>query len=212
MNKNIVLVLLLFLLAVIFFSGKIYKNQNNMKVENDKKMVENVEWKKAYFSGGCFWCIEAPLQEKRGIKEVISGYIGGDASTANYEDVSTGRTKHRESVEVIYNPQVVDYRMLVKTFLYQIDPTDEGGQFADRGYQYTTAIHYQNEEEKKIALEEIEKIKEAKKFQKEIALKVIPFKEFFRAEEYHQDFYKKSSEHYERYKKASGRKDFIEEN
>ena len=166
----------------------------------------------AYFAGGCFWCIEAPFQETNGVNEVFSGYIGGTAQNANYQAVVTGNTKHREAVKVFYNSKVISYKDLLKIFFTQIDPIDDGGQFADRGFQYTTAVYYQNEDEKKIIEEFILDLENSQKFDKKIAVDILPFENFFRAEEYHQDFYKKSSQYYQRYKKGSGRAEFIEEN
>jgi methionine-S-sulfoxide reductase len=198
----------------IFISQKddkkiILENKNEGII---KREISLKDYNKAYFAGGCFWCIEAPFQETKGVIEAISGYIGGSSENANYKSVITGKTKHRESVEVIYDKNKISYEELLKIFFAQINPTDEGGQFADRGFQYTSGIYFQNEDEKKMGEKIISDLEKSKKFDKEITVNILPFKEFFRAEEYHQDFYKKSSEYYKRYKKGSGRTGFIEEN
>ena len=99
----------------------------------------------AIFGGGCFWCMEPPFEELEGVFEVTAGYVGGSKETADYEQVSSGRTDHYEAVRVVYDPAKVSYAQLLEVFWHQIDPTDSGGQFADRGAQYKTAIFYQNE-------------------------------------------------------------------
>lgn len=209
------LIIALIVFFVLFFISKkggedmVAKKSNETKVE---KSISLANLDKAYFAGGCFWCIEAPFQETEGVLESISGYIGGVKENASYNEVSTGETKHRESVEVIYNKDEISYEELLEIFFAQIDPTDTGGQFADRGFQYTTGIYFQNKEEKKLANKFISDLEKKEKFDKKIVVDVLPFKSFFKAEEYHQDFYKKSSAYYKRYKKGSGRTGFIEEN
>lgn len=166
----------------------------------------------ATFAGGCFWCMEPPFENLEGTKNVVADYAGGKLANANYKAVGTGKTKHREAVQVNYDSNAVSYAELVDVFLQQIDPTDDGGQFADRGFQYTTAIYYHNNDQKKTAEEKLKELELSKKFDQNIAVKIEPYTTFFLAEDYHQDFYKKSAAHYERYKKGSGRADFIEEN
>ena len=166
----------------------------------------------ATFAGGCFWCMEPAYQDHVGVIDAVVGYAGGSAADATYKKVTSKSTDHREAVQVTYDPTKVTYGELVDIFWRQIDPTDEGGQFADRGNQYTTAIFYHNESQKKIAERSIEELEKREKFEDPIATKIIPFTTFFPAEEYHQDFYKKSSDYYKKYKKGSGRKDFIDEN
>ncbi len=166
----------------------------------------------ATFAGGCFWCMEPAFEGMEGILDVVVGYAGGDEASANYKDVSGGQTVHREVVQIEYNPEAVDYSSLLNTFFQQIDPTDDGGQFADRGFQYTTAIYFHDDEQKAAAEKAIRELNEREKFENPVATVIEPYSTFFLAEEYHQDFYIKSSAHYERYAKGSGRKDFIEEN
>lgn len=163
-------------------------------------------------AGGCFWCIEAFLQETPGVVDAVSGYAGGSADTATYKEVSGGSTSHREAVKVTYDPARINLEAVLDVYWSHIDPTDTGGQFADRGFQYTTAILYQSEEQKKIAEDTKNALERSGLFTDPIATKIVPYSSFYPAEEYHQDYYKKSSSHYERYKKASGRSGFIEEN
>ena len=163
-------------------------------------------------AGGCFWCTEAFFQEAPGVIDAVSGYAGGDASTANYKEVSKGTTKHREAVQVTYDPVQISTKEVLDIYWGHIDPTDTEGQFADRGFQYTTAIYYHNEDQRAVAETSKKTLGESSLFTEPIASLVLPYTTFFPAEEYHQDYYKKSSDHYERYKKASGRSGFIEEN
>jgi len=166
----------------------------------------------AYFAGWCFWCMEGIFEAQDGISQAIAWYIWGSKETAVYSQVGTWDTQHREGVHVIYDPNIIDYAKLVELFWTQIDPTDAWGQFADRGFQYTTAIFYSNEEEKKIAENSKKSLEDSWKFDSKIATLILPTTEFYRAEEYHQDYYKKSSLRYKLYKKWSGREGFIEEN
>lgn len=165
--------------------------------------------KTALFAGGCFWCVQPVFDTTKGVSKAVVGYTGGMKETATYEKVSTGKTGHIEAIQVTYDPAVVKYETLVQSFLHDIDPTDAGGQFADRGSQYHTAIFYADEEQKKAAEKELAAI--APKFApKPIAVQVKPATEFYAAEDYHQQYYIKNSQHYNAYKKGSGRADYIE--
>ena len=180
--------------------------------EDDTASTEAPNLAQATFAGGCFWCMEPAFEELEGTTEVVVGYAGDTEENATYRKVGSGQTKHREAVQITYDPSQVSYETLLDTFWRQIDPTDDGGQFADRGFQYTTAIYYRTEEQKEAALKSVADLAASGKFEEPIATQVVPYTTFFLAEEYHQDFYKKSSDHYERYKKGSGRADFISEN
>ncbi len=164
----------------------------------------------ATFAGGCFWCMEGPFEKLDGVTEVVSGYSGGDVENPSYEEVSSGETEHLESVQVHYDPSKVTYAELLNVYWKQIDPTDAGGQFADRGEQYTTAIFYHDEEQRELA--ERSKNEVAEKFDESIATEIRPFESFYEAEDYHQDFYKKNSVRYKTYKRLSGRQSFITAN
>ncbi len=146
---------------------------------------------------------------------VRAGYIGDTEDVAQYALVATGRTKHREAVEVRYDPAVTSYALLVRTFLYHIDPTDGGGQFADRGHQYSPAIYYQSDEERRIIEREMADYRERKGIVGALAVDIVPFASvpgFFPAESYHQAYYKKNPAHYQAYKEASGRAALVREN
>jgi len=164
----------------------------------------------AIFGGGCFWCMEPPFTELEGVIEVTAGYAGGTKESANYQQVSSGRTDHYEAVRVIYDPAKIAYSRLLEVFWQQIDPTDGGGQFADRGTQYKTAIFYQHERQR----EEAEKSKSALAgsglFTRPIVTVIVPAAPFYEAEEEHQDYYRKNYGHYMAYKEGSGRKAFQE--
>lgn len=165
---------------------------------------------KAVFGGGCFWCMEPPFERLDGVLEVRAGYSGGSAEEATYEQVSTGRTAHYEVVEVRYDPERIGYGELVEVFWQQIDPTDSGGQFADRGTQYKTAIFYQNETEKAEALASKERLTHSGLFEHPIMTSVLVIQAFYPAEEAHQDYFRKNYSRYSSYKKGSGREHFVE--
>ena len=168
--------------------------------------------KKAIFAGGCFWCMVKPFDSYDGVKRVVVGYTGGNIVNPTYEQVCSTETGHYEAVEITYDEEVVKYVELVEAFFMSIDPTDEGGQFNDRGRSYETAVFYVDEEQKKIAEDYKLKLNESGIFNKPIAVKILKSKEFYPAEEYHQDYYKKNPEHYNRYYKGSGRFDFVKRN
>lgn len=171
--------------------------------------AEEGTMKKATFAGGCFWCMEPPFEMLDGVKEVVAGYTGGTKRNPSYEDVSSGRTKHLEAVQVTYNPSVISYDKLLEVFWRNIDPTDAGGQFADRGSQYETAIFYHDEEQKAAALASKERLEASGKFGQTVATKIIKAGSFYKAEGYHQDYYRKNKDHYDRYAEGSGRKPFL---
>lgn len=165
----------------------------------------------ACFAGGCFWCVESDYEKLPEVKEVISGYMGGKVKNPSYEQVSSGETGHREAAKIVYDPNKTTYRDLVLHLLRHIDPTDSGGSFSDRGQQYTSAIYYKNDEEKKIAEEVIKELEEKKVFKSPIVTSVEPAGEFWLAEEDHQDYYKKNPLKYKHYRRGSGRDTFIED-
>lgn len=157
----------------------------------------------ATLAGGCFWCTEAPYDELGGVEAAVSGYTNGDVVNPTYEQVNTKTTGHYEAVQVEFDPGVNTYDMILDVFWKHIDPFDAGGQFYDRGPQYQTAIFYHNEEQRLAA--EVSKAKIQQEHGKEVATEILPFKNFYVAEDYHQNYYKTNPEHYERYKKGSGR-------
>lgn len=165
---------------------------------------------KATFAGGCFWCMVEPFDERPGIIEVISGYTGGTVENPTYEQVCSNTTGHVEAVQITYNPKIVTYKELVELFWQQIDPTDPGGQFHDRGSSYETAIFYHTEEQRKIAEQSKIQLEKSGRFSKPIVTPILEAKPFYKAEEYHQHYYKKNPAHYNAYKRGSGRQSFIE--
>lgn len=144
--------------------------------------------RKAYFAAGCFWVEEAMFEDLKGVSKVYSGYSGGSAPSPSYEQVCTGRTGHAETVEVIYDPEVISYATLLKVFFGSQDPTQVNGQGPDEGTQYRSAIFYQNEEEKAQAEKTIAELNAAHTFTRPIATEVVPFTKFWRAEDYHQGY------------------------
>ncbi|MFC1666392.1 peptide-methionine (R)-S-oxide reductase MsrB [Candidatus Omnitrophota bacterium] len=168
-------------------------------------------FEKATFAGGCFWCMEAPFEELEGVRDVVSGYTGGGRKNPTYKEVSSGTTGHLETVEVTYDSSKITYKELLEVFWRQIDPTDEGGQFADRGTQYKTAIFYHTREQKLEAEESKVKLEKSGKFIKPIVTEIIQASTFYKAEDYHQDYYKTCPLKYNRYKSGSGRDLYIKE-
>ncbi|MCF7916596.1 MAG: peptide-methionine (R)-S-oxide reductase MsrB [Candidatus Omnitrophica bacterium] len=173
-------------------------------------MANADSYQKATFAGGCFWCMEAPFEKIEGVIEVVSGYTGGDKDNPTYQEVSSGKTGYKEAVEVTYNPDKISYKQLLQIYWRQIDPTDSGGQFADRGNQYTTAIYYHNQQQKEAALESKQNLENSKKFEKPIVTEIKTAKKFYKAEEYHQDYYQKHPFKYKSYKFFSGRQPFLQ--
>jgi peptide methionine sulfoxide reductase msrA/msrB len=165
---------------------------------------------KATFAGGCFWCMTPPFEKLDGVKEVISGYTGGHTVNPTYNEVTSETTGHLESVEVIYDPSKISYQKLLDVFWHQINPTDAGGQFVDRGESYTTAIFYHNEEQKRLAEESKRKLEESGRFDRHIVTAIRPAGPFYPAEEYHQDYWKKNPIRYEFYRYNSGRDQYLD--
>jgi len=143
---------------------------------------------KAYFASGCFWCVEYIYESLEGVKEAFSGYAGGITKNPNYYQITTGRTGHAETVEIIYDPNIISFKTLLKVFFDSHDPTMLNQQGPDRGTQYRSVAFYKNEEEKKIIVDYISKLKSERVFAKKIVTEVKPLKKFYYAEEYHQDY------------------------
>lgn len=165
----------------------------------------------AYLAGGCFWCVEADMDELPGIVGTVSGYTGGRKTRPTYEEVSGGSTGHRETVEVTYDANVVSYRELVDYFISRIDPTDGGGQFVDRGKQYSPAIFAQTAEEDMLAREALDALSASGAFGVPLAVEMLPFERFWPAEEYHQDYYTENPVRYKFYRSQSGRDSRVKE-
>ena len=158
---------------------------------------------KAYFAGGCFWCV-TPIYKMYGVDKVVCGYSGGDEMNPTYEDVKHQKTGHRETIMLEYDPEKVSYEKLLDIFFANVDPFDSEGQFIDKGYSYTLAIYYTTDEEKKIAEDRVNKLKADSS--KDVYVAIEAFKSFYEAEEYHQDYYLKHPEEFEKELIESGRK------
>jgi methionine-S-sulfoxide reductase len=168
------------------------------------------ELEKAIFAGGCFWCLEPAFQATHRIESAVVGYTGGTVVNPSYEQVTGGNTGHREAIQVIFNPQRISYPELLDIFWRQIDPTDSGGQFADRGESYKTAIFYCSSEQKRLAEESKEKLDMSGIYSVPIVTELIQATVFYPAEDYHQHYYQKEPEHYGFYKYGSGRQPYLE--
>lgn len=166
----------------------------------------------ATFAGGCFWCMVKPFDQYNGIESVVSGYTGGYTENPTYKEVCSETTGHYEAVQITYNPSIFSYEKLLTVFWQQIDPTDTGGQFFDRGDSYRTAIFYHNEQQRLLAEDSKATINNSNKFDQPVATKILPAKPFYPAEDYHQNYYKKNPVHYNRYRTGSGREAFINQN
>lgn len=166
---------------------------------------------KIIFAGGCFWCTQAAFLLTPGVEQSTAGYTGGTIINPTYQEVSSGASGHVEAVEVVFDPQKVSLEQLLTIYWKHIDPTDAGGQFADRGPQYTTAIFYFTDQQKKRIEASKKTLEESGIFNKPIVTKILKAQPFYPAEEYHQNFSQKEPEHYKSYSTASGREKFIEE-
>ena len=169
------------------------------------------QYELATFAGGCFWCMVEPFDEQPGIMKVVSGYTGGHTENPTYEEVCSDTTGHYEAVQITFDPAIFPYEKLLGLFWQQIDPTDAGGQFHDRGSSYKTAIFYHSDQQKEAAEKSKAELAASGIFNKPIVTEILPATTFYEAEEKHQDYYKKMSFHYNMYKEGSGRAKFIRE-
>ncbi|MFP4421668.1 MAG: peptide-methionine (R)-S-oxide reductase MsrB [Desulfococcaceae bacterium] len=199
--------ILLGIATALFVAGIWYPGTEAAKDAN----MSDVETKTATFAGGCFWCVEADLEKVDGVVEVVSGYTGGPEKNPTYKEVAGGATGHVEAVQVHYDPQKISYPEVLGVFWRHIDPTDDGGQFVDRGRQYRTAIFYHDEEQRKAAEASKAALDASGRFEKPVVTEILPFSKFYTAEDYHQDYYRKSSLRYKMYRSGSGRDQFIAE-
>jgi peptide-methionine (S)-S-oxide reductase len=165
--------------------------------------------KTAVFAGGCFWCMESEYKGIEGVSDVVSGFSGGSADTATYEQVSKGGTGHREVVQITYDPEKVRYETLLDIFWSNVDPFDEEGQFCDKGFQYTAAIFVNDEAEREKAKQSLAKVE--KKHGRKVATAIVDAEPFYPAEEYHQDYFRKNPIRYKLYRGGCGRDKRLEE-
>ena len=165
---------------------------------------------KIILAGGCFWCTESVFNGVSGVIDAVAGYTGGQKKNPTYEQVSSGKTGHYEAVEVTFDPEQITLEDVLNVYWRDIDPTDEKGQFADKGAQYRTAIFYFTDKQKEIALESRDKLDKSGMFKKPVVTQVLKAAEFYPAEEYHQDYSVKESKKYKKYRAGSGREAFLE--
>jgi len=203
-SVNIVLIVL----AVLLFGFSQVSSMDKKMEEPMKMPPENT--RTAVFAGGCFWCTESDFEKAVGVIEAISGYTGGHVDNPTYKQVSGGGTGHVEAVKVIYDPAKLTYEGLLEVFWRHVDPTDAGGQFVDRGHQYSSAIFYASEEERHLAEASKKKLAATGPFDKPIVTAILPLESFYEAEEYHQDYYKNNPIRYKWYRSGSGRDQFLE--
>lgn len=200
------------ILVIAFVVYNTYKRATSPQYVPDQKIVTNDKYEKIVLAGGCFWCTESEYNHREGVITAISGYADSAEPNPRYNQVGSGDVKARESVEVIYDPKVISTEQILEAYWKHIDPTDVGGQFADRGYQYTTAIYYTTNEQKVTAEDQKTKIDNGGLFTGKVATVITPFVNFYPAEEYHQDYKDKNPVRYAAYREASGRNSFIRKN
>jgi peptide methionine sulfoxide reductase msrA/msrB len=170
---------------------------------------QNRAFERATFAGGCFWCMVKPFHEMLGIEKVVSGYTGGHVENPTYEQVCSETTGHAEAVQITFDPALMSYKKLLEIFWQQIDPTDAGGQFHDRGSSYRPAIFYHSEEQRIEAEASKKALDESDRFDKPVAVEIVPASVFYPAEDYHQDYYKTNPLRYRYYSEGSGRPAFV---
>jgi peptide methionine sulfoxide reductase msrA/msrB len=197
-------ILIIGLLGVIAAQNAFTGNDQGAKSMSD----DTAKLEKAIFAGGCFWCMEKPFEGLEGVSAVISGYTGGKTRNPDYGNYGAGG--HIEAVEIVFDPTKISYRQLLDVYWRQVDPTDDGGQFVDRGHSYTTAIFYLDDEQRRLAEESKRALVEKDIFKKPIITPIIAASEFFAAEEYHQDYYRKNPIRYKYYRYGSGRDRFLD--
>ncbi len=202
MKKLLILFVSVFVLGV---SGFVQAQETG-----DKEEMRSDNFEVATFAGGCFWCMQPPFDTLDGIVRTTVGYTGGPEKNPTYKQVSYGKTGHAESIEIVYDPAKISYEELLEVFWMNIDPTDSGGQFVDRGKQYRPAIFSHNEKQKKAAETSKEKLDKSGRFDKPVVVEITEATEFYPAEDYHQKFYKKDKMRYKSYRYGSGRDQFIE--
>ncbi len=203
--KNIFLKLIL-CFFLMFFGNQIFAGE--MKVTLNKESDDkSINFKKAYFAGGCFWCMEESFDKINGVIKSISGYSGGQMKNPTYKDVVYKDTGHVETIEITYDPKKISYVDLLNVFWKNIDPFDEFGQFCDKGKSYRSVVFFENNKQKKNILDSKNRIE--KKFNAKVVTLIWKFDKFYEAEDYHQDYYQKNFLRYLSYKKACQREEVL---
>jgi len=201
--------LLLFLGLHYYVKRPAAKSPASTLINLKKSPPSNTKYATATFAGGCFWCMQPPFDKLKGVVKTTVGYTGGQIKNPTYRLVAYGRTKHVESIQVIYNPTIVSYTQLLRLFWRNIDPTAINRQFADIGRHYRTVIYYHNSKQYKLAIASKKALAKSAKFKKPIATELTPATAFYPAETYHQKYYIKKPIHYKRYRIGSGRAAFL---
>jgi methionine-S-sulfoxide reductase len=180
-----------------------------IKSEVKDSNVDNNKTEKAVFAGGCFWCMQHPFDELKGVVSTTVGYTGGHKENPSYEEICSGETGHTEAIEIQFDPTQITYAKLLDVLWRNIDPTTSNRQFADVGSQYRTAIFYHDEEQKQLAESSKEEVDCSGIHDKPIVTEIVPASVFYKAEEYHQKYYEKSPDRYKRYNSGSGRERYL---
>jgi peptide-methionine (S)-S-oxide reductase len=197
-------------LVVAFFGCFGFLLSTHAERGNEAQATTEKKIETATFAGGCFWCMEPPFDKLDGVISTTSGYTGGQTKNPSYEEVSSGGTGHAESVQIIFDPTKVSYARLLDVFWHNIDPFTLNGQFCDHGRQYRTAIFYHSEEQKRLAEASKQALEQSGRFTKPIVTEIVPAGEFYKAEEYHQDYYQKNPIRYKFYRYNCGRDQVLE--
>ena len=203
MMKKIILLILIYQASFLYY-GKIISGE--LKVTSSE-LNNNFNYKKAYFAGGCFWCMEESFDKVDGIIQSISGYSGGHLKNPTYKEVIYKDTGHVETIEITYDPKIISYKKLLEVFWKNIDPFDKYGQFCDKGKSYRSVIFYKNNKQKKVIQKSISEIEQ--RFNSKVVTLLWKFDKFYQAEDYHQDYYQKNFLRYLAYKKACQREEVL---
>ncbi len=193
---------IIIMISMLLLSGCVESKQPTSKVQNADLTI-------ATFAGGCFWCVESDFEKVPGVHQVISGFSGGNVANPSYKQVSAGTTGHVEAVQVYYDAKVISYNDLLQAFWRQVNPTDNKGQFVDRGKHYRPVIFYHNEEQKQLAEQSKKDLQASGRYTKPVVTEITSFNDFYAAEEYHQDYYKKNPLRYKYYRYNSGRDQYL---
>ena len=202
MKKNILFLLIWQTLLLFYYQV----NAGELKVTTNN-LDENSNYKKVYFAGGCFWCMEESFDREKGIIQSISGYSGGHLKNPTYKEVIYKDTGHVETIEITYDPKMISYKKLLEVFWKNIDPFDKYGQFCDKGKSYRSVIFYKNNSQKKVIQKSIAEIEQ--RFNSKVVTLLWKFDKFYQAEDYHQDYYQKNFLRYLAYKKACQREEVL---
>ncbi len=209
MTRSYISLLIVISIILLALSGLGASTMKGSEDRGSKEVVSSGQ-SVATFAGGCFWCMEPPFEKLAGVKKVISGYTGGKTKNPTYEEVSHGSTGHVEAVQIHFDPAVISYQDLLEVFWRNVNPTDAGGQFVDRGASYVTGIYVHDEAQIKLAKASKMKLEKSKRYNKKIVTPIVQAMEFYPAEDYHQDYYKVNPVRYKYYRYRSGRDQFIE--